>query len=147
VDAPGSDDRWRGGTCPLNDGVISRSDGIGSLLQVLRLGGSISEEIDEDEPAISPVLGETEATANGRVVSGGVGGRGIQADEENRRKIAIPDTRQGIAVMAAGGEFRGGKQHGNEKLKITNEKVRRLGMRDGTLHFSFCIGNWFFHEL
>lgn len=61
--------------------VIVTTDRVGSLLQVLRVGSSEGEQISDDEPTVSPIMGKLYAAADGRVILTMICCRGIQANE------------------------------------------------------------------
>lgn len=55
------------------------------------VGGAVGEEIGDEEGAIPPRLGKLETSFDGGVVVMGIGGCGIEADEEEAGRVWLPD--------------------------------------------------------
>jgi len=76
--------------------------------QVFGLGGPEGEDVGDVEAVVAPALSEVDATADGGVVVGGVGGGGVEADDVEGPGTGVPLPLEAVAVLAAGGELGGG---------------------------------------
>src|SRR5690606_19161188 len=101
VGSPRADDGLRLTRGPGQGTVVGRTDRVGCLEEVERLGRAVAVQVDDHDPAGLLALSEAHAAADRRVIHLGVGRRRVQHDERERLLPRVPDTAQSVAVLTA----------------------------------------------
>lgn len=104
VVAPRAHDALGGREQRSNVRVVVRAYGVGDFLQVTRERCAETEQVDDGETAECPTAREAGALSDGWVIGGMRRRARVEHDPQRPWLLELPCPRQGVSVLAVGGE-------------------------------------------